>query len=142
MASSGPPPQNSIVQKPPQNELVDAVRHWVHFDNLAETLNKQVSNVRAKRSEYEEKILKHLDSHNMRDAVLQISGAQLQRASTYRSANLSWTLLEEQLHEYYRARGKPDETAAIVDFLQKHRGGKSVDYLKKTPVGTEKDKKK
>ena len=142
MASSGSPPSNSIIQKPPQNELVDAVRHWVHFDNLAETLNKQVSNVRTKRSEYEQKILKHLDSHNMRDAVLQISGAQLQRASTYRSANLSWTLLEEQLHEYYKLRGKPDETATIVDFLQKHRGGKSVDYLKKTPLGTEKDKKK
>jgi hypothetical protein len=140
--ASGPPPQNSIVQKPPQNELVDAVRHWVHFDNLAETLNKQVSNVRAKRSEYEEKILKHLESNNMRDAVLQISGAQLQRASTYRSANLSWTLMEEQLHEYYKSRGKPDETAAIVDFLQKHRGGKSVDYLKKTPLGSEKDRKK
>lgn len=141
MASSGPPP-NSITQKPPQNELVDAVRHWVHFDNLAETLNKQVANVRTKRSEYEEKILKHLDSHNMRDAVLQISGAQLQRASTYRSANLSWTLLEDQLHEFYKSRGKPDETAAIVDFLQKHRGGKSVDYLKKTPLSSEKDKKK
>lgn len=132
MASGLPP--NSIVQKPPQNELVDAVRHWVHFDNLAETLNKQVSNVRAKRSEYEEKILKNLESNNMRDAVLQISGAQLQRASTYRSANLSWTLLEEQLQEYYKSRSKPDETAAIVDFLQKHRGGKSVDYLKKTPL--------
>jgi hypothetical protein len=142
MASSGPPPSNSIIQKPPQNELVDAVRHWVHFDNLAETLNKQVSNVRTKRSEYEEKILKHLDSHNMRDAVLQISGAQLQRASTYRSANLSWTLLEEQLHEFYKTHRKPDETAAIVDFLQKHRGGKSVDYLKKTQLGSEKDKKK
>ena len=134
MASSGPPQQNAIVQKPPQNELVDAVRHWVHFDNLAETLNKQVSNVRTKRSEYEEKILKHLDSNNMRDTVLQISGAQLQRASTYRSANLSWTLLEEQLHEFYKTRGKPDETAAIVDFLQKNRGGKSIDYLKKTPL--------
>ncbi len=132
--ASGPPPPNSLIPKPPQNELVDAVRHWVHFDNLAETLNKQVANVRTKRSEYEEKILKHLESHNMRDAVLQISGAQLQRASTYRSANLSWTLLEEQLHEYYKSRGKADETAAIVDFLQKHRGGKSVDYSKKTPL--------
>jgi hypothetical protein len=77
----------------------------------------------------------------MRDAVLQISGAQLQRASTYRSTNLSWTLMEEQLHEYYKSRGKPDETAAIVDFMQKHRGGKSVDYLKKTPLSETNRKK-
>jgi preprotein translocase subunit SecY len=25
----------------PSSDLVDAVRHWVHFDNLAETLQKQ-----------------------------------------------------------------------------------------------------
>lgn len=121
--------------KPPtaQQELVDAVRHWVHFDNLAESLTKQVTNARNMRTQFEEKVLKLLDSTGMRSAVIQITGATLQRQTRSKAADLSWTMLEEQLHEYYKAKGRPDETAAVLEFLQTHRGSKTVEYLKKTP---------
>lgn len=119
----------------PQEDLVYAVRHYVHFDNLAETLNKQVTNVRNMRAKFENDILTMLEAQGMKNAVLQISGATLQRQTRYQSTNLSWSFLEEQLHEYYKSKGKPDETAGILDFLQAHRGGRSVDYLKKTTTG-------
>lgn len=115
-----------------QESLVYAVRHYVHFDNLAETLNKQVSNVRNMRAKFENEILTTLETQGMKNAVLQISGATLQRQTRYQSTNLSWSFLEEQLHEYYKSKGKPDETAGILEFIQSRRGGKSVDYLKKT----------
>lgn len=128
--ASGPP----IVKQPQhaQAELVDSVRSWVHFDNLAESLNKQVNNVRTMRSSYEEKILNMLETQNMRNAVLQITGATLQRQTRVKPTDLSWGFLEEQLHEFYKTRGKQDETAQILDFIHKNRGSKSVDYLKKT----------
>ncbi len=113
-------------------ELAEAVRHWVHFDNLAESLNKQVTNVRNLRSEYETKVLDMLDKNGMRNATLKINGASLQRASRFKSADLGWGMLEEQLHEYYKTTGKADDTAAVMAFLQKNRGGKTVEYLKKT----------
>ncbi len=116
----------------PQAELVDAVRNWVHFDNLTESLNKQVANVRTLRSSYEEKILKILDSTGMPNAVLQITGATLQRATRAKSADLSWTYLETNLHDFYKSKGRADETAAILEFLQSRRGVKTSDYLKKT----------
>ncbi len=116
----------------PQESLVYAVRHYVHFDNLAETLNKQVSNVRNMRAKFENEILTTLETQGMKNAVLQISGATLQRQTRYQSTNLSWSFLEEQLHEYYKSKGKPDETSGIMEFIQSHRGGKAVDYLKKT----------
>lgn len=142
MSASGtqPPPQTAVVPRP-QTELVDAVRHWVHFDNLAETLTKQVSNARTMRNKFEEAILKLLDSSGLRNAILQINGANLQRQSQFKSTNLSWSFLEEQLHEYYKTKGKPDETATVLEFLQKHRGGKSVDYLKKTLTADQPTKK-
>ena len=115
-----------------QESLVYAVRHYVHFDNLAETLNKQVSNVRNMRAKFENEILTTLETQGMKNAVLQISGATLQRQTRYQSTNLSWSFLEEQLHEYYKSKGKPDETAGILEFIQSHRGGKAIDYLKKT----------
>ena len=119
----------------PNPELVDAVRHYVHFDNLAETLTKQVANARAKRNEYENKVIHSLESAGMKNAVLQISGATLQCTSKYQSNPLSWGFLEEQLHAYYAEKKRPDETAGILDFLQGRRGGKTHDVLKKTPVG-------
>jgi len=117
------------------SELADAVRNWVHFDNLAENLNKQVTNARNLRNKHETKVLELLDRGGMQNAVLRVSGgATLQRSTRYKQNDLSWSLLEEQLHEYYRVTGKHDETGSIMGFLQKNRGGKTVEYLKKTSV--------
>jgi len=116
-------------------DLVEAVRHYVHFDNLAEALNKQVTNARNMRGQYETKILTNLEATGMKNAVLQINGATLQRATRSQSNPLSWGFLEEKLHAYYASRRSNDETAAILDFLQNHRGSKTTDYLKKTVLG-------
>ena len=119
-------------------DLVEAVRHYVHFDNLAEALNKQVTNARSMRGQYETKILTNLESTGMKNAVLQINGATLQRASRSQANPLSWGFLEEQLHAYYAShpvRSSGDETTAILDFLQNRRGSKTTEYLKKTVIG-------
>jgi len=115
-------------------ELIEAVRHWVHFDNLAESLTKQVQNARTLRSTYETNVLKQLEIGGLKNAVLQINGASLQRASKAKAVDLSWTFLEEQLKVYYKTKGKPDETATVLDFLQRNRSTKTVEYLKKTVV--------
>jgi hypothetical protein len=116
------------------NALATAVRQWVHFDNLAESLNKQVANVRTLRSEYESKILTLMQQQNLQNATLKITGATLQYANRTKPTDLSWAFLEDQLHEYYKISGKRDETTEILEFLQKHRGGKVVEYLKKTSL--------
>lgn len=124
-------------QSNPKDELINAVRHYVHFDNLAETLTKQVTNARSMRAEFETKVITMLEAQGMKHAVLQINGATLQRQTRFQSTNLSWSFLEEQLHEYYKIKGRPDETSAILEFIQKRRGGKSIEYLKKTlPAAT------
>lgn len=130
-----PLPAPPAIAQPPQqaqHELIESVRSWVHFDNLAESLNKQVNNVRNMRNTYEDKILNMLESTGMRNAVLQITGATLQRQTQVKPVDLSWTMLEEQLHDYYKSNRKPDETAHIIEFIKKHRGSKSTDCLKKT----------
>lgn len=116
----------------PSSDLVDAVRHWVHFDNLAETLQKQVTNVRDKRAEFEAKILTHLELSALRGATLQITGATLQRSTRPKTTDLSWGFLESHLHEYYKTKGRADETAAIVEFLQSKRDTRLIPYIKKT----------
>lgn len=116
------------------DDLATAVRQWVHFDNVAENLNKQIANVRTLRTEYESKVLELLARQNLRNATLRVTGATLQCATKSKSTDLSWTFLEEQLHEYFRTKGTPDQTGDIITFLHRHRGGKTVEYLKKTPI--------
>ncbi len=116
------------------DDLATAVRQWVHFDNLAESLNKQITNVRNLRSEYEAKVLEHMNTRNLQKATLRITGATLQYATRFKSADLSWSFLEEQLHEYYKSKGVRDDTGDLIAFLQKHRGKQTIEYLKKTPL--------
>jgi len=125
-------------------DLVEAVRHYVHFDNLAEALNKQVTNARTMRGQYETKILQNLETAGMKNAILQINGATLQRASKSQSNPLSWGFLEEQLNAYYAAHPvrSGNETKAILDFLQNHRGSKTTDFLKKTVTAADSGHKK
>ena len=37
--------------------LIDAVRNWVHFDNLCTMLNRQMNTARNMRANFEEKVL-------------------------------------------------------------------------------------
>lgn len=137
VGGAGSPTPSAVPPKTtPQTELVECVRQWVHFDNEVEFKTKQVTNARTMRSNFEDRILKLLESSGMPNAVLQIKGATLQRATRSKTVDLSWTYLETNLHEYYKSKGKPDETAAILEFLQSHRGVKATDYLKKTPTGS------
>jgi hypothetical protein len=116
----------------PSAELSDAVRHWVHFDNLAETLNKQVTNARTKRSEYEKKTLTLLDSMKLPNVSMEVHGAILTRGVKTESEPLTWGFLEKTLPSYFAAKKQPDQTAAILDTLQKARTVKNNEYLKKT----------
>ena len=124
----------------PQQELVDAVRNWVHFDNLAESLTKQVNNARTMRNNYEEKVMNLLEASGMPNAVLQINGATLQRKTRVKQSDLSWTYLEEQLHSYFEHAPR-DDTAAILIHLQQRRTSETISYLKKSvPADTAKGK--
>jgi hypothetical protein len=123
----------SITPTHPPDDLATAVRQWVHFDNLAENLNKQIANVRTLRNEYETKVLDLMGKQNLRNASLRINGATLQCATKSKSTDLTWTFLEEQLHEYFRTKGR-DDTAELLTFLHRHRGGRTIEYLKKTPI--------
>ena len=113
-------------------DLIDAVRHWVHFDNLAETLSKQIANAKSMRATFEEKVLSLLHSSGMKNSILQLNGAILQKQTKLKPSDLTWGFLEEHMTEYWNAKGKPEEAKLILAFLQTKRGGKMIDCLKKT----------
>lgn len=124
----------SYTANPSPEDLATAVRQWVHFDNVAENLNKQLANIRALRNEYEAKVLELMARQNLQNTTLRVTGATLHHATRSKSTDLSWSFLEEQLHEYFRSKNVRDDTSELIAFLHRHRGGKTIEYLKKTPI--------
>lgn len=119
------------------SDMANWVRNWVHYDNLALGLNRQATNARRLREDYETKIIGNLQSNSMENAVIQIAGGRLTVNEERHSQPLTLTRLEEILRGYYAnkgATGPLDETAEIMKFLRKQRGFEITKKLKKTTV--------
>jgi len=115
------------------SQLGGWVRNWVHYDNLAQGLNKQVQNARKLKDEFETKILNNLKSHKMENAVIQIAGGRLHMGEEKNANPLSLGRIEELLHGYYVSKGRQsvDETVEIMKYIKAERGHDVVQKLKK-----------
>jgi len=107
--------------------LVDAVKNWVHFDNLCINLSKQMTTARNLKNRFEEQILSQLG----RVKRLRIKDAYLEPVTKNISVPLNWTGLEEGLHRYYAEKKRPDETNEIIEYLKNNRNQKTTVVLKK-----------
>lgn len=107
--------------------LVDAVKNWVHFDNLCINLAKQMTTARNLKNSFETQILSQLGKVKR----LRIKDAYLEPVTKSISVPLNWTGLEETLHQYYAEKKRTDETAEIIDFLKNNRNQKTTVVLKK-----------
>jgi hypothetical protein len=114
-------------------ELGDLVRHWVHYDNLTSSLQKQTQNVRKLRDSFEDKILQNLHSAHMENAIIQIQGGKLVVADERHTSPLSLVKTQELLHKYFSEKhpGKADETGEIMKFLKAQRTVEVTKRLKK-----------
>lgn len=124
--------------------LPNLVRNYVHYDNLTSDYTKQASAARKMKDEYESKIIHTMQSQNMINANIQISGAALNVVEDKVVPTLCMSNLESYLHAYFSKKGSNfDETDAIIGFIkqQKIGGTRTGLKLKKTvsvprPVGS------
>ena len=125
-----------VVQEQPvvtnQQRLQSAVRAWVHFDNLANTFNKQAQNARTQKQIHEKEVQDILFAMNQSTAILEVNGARLQFQRKETKSNLSWSWLQEQLRAWFssgESRGKSNED--LFRFLQGRRSTKISDTLER-----------
>jgi hypothetical protein len=120
-----------------QNEIGSWVRHYIHYDNLTKTYTNQAGASRKIRDEFEYKIINNLRTNNMQNAIIQISGANLQYNEEKMIPSLSMPRLEIYLHSYFKQKGNGmDETDSILRYIktQKQNDTQVVAKLKKTMV--------
>lgn len=82
--------------------LAHNVRGWVHYDNLTSTLQKQTLNARKLRDSFEQEVQNLLKAHQMTNAVIQISGGQLQLQEDKTTAGLTMKALQESVQAFFK----------------------------------------
>lgn len=112
--------------------LSDAVRNWVHFDNLYAMLSKQAASALNMKKTFEDRVLALIG----RTKRIKINSAVLEPATRRNSISMNLTSLEETLHKYYETNNKPDDTVNIIKFVQQTKGGKTISYIMKKADST------
>jgi len=82
--------------------LAHNVRGWVHYDNMTAALQKQIINARKQRDAFEEQVQTLLIQQQMKDAVIQISGGQLQLQEDKTTSGLTMKALQESVQLFFK----------------------------------------
>jgi hypothetical protein len=119
--------------------LAHNVRGWVHYDNMSSALNKQIANARKQRDSYEEQIHILLTQHQMPNAVIQISGGQLQLQEEKATAGLTMKALQDSALSFFKGHPEiPNPEKMANEFIQHMKQSRQVTTslrLKKLKVG-------
>lgn len=115
------------------NHLGNLVRNYVHYDNLASSLGKQLQNARKVKDQFEDQIIQSLTQSNMKNAVIQVAGGRLTVGEEKHAQPLTLSRLQELLHGFYASQGRQstDETQAIMNYIKNERGTTITQKLKK-----------
>jgi len=122
--------------------LAHNVRGWVHYDNMATALQKQITNARKQRDTFEDHIQALLKQQQMTNAVIQISGGQLQMQEEKLTSGLTMKSLQESILTFFRSRPElygsstPDKlTAELLNHIKQERTVHTMLKLKKLKAG-------
>ena len=117
------------------DDLSKWIHNWVHYDNLTTAHNRQSTNARKKRDEFEDMICGALVNTPNEKMIIQIHSGRLQICEDKYVQPLSQGRLEEFLHEYFTQKtGSTVETesVAIMKFIREHRTTQMTKKLKRT----------
>lgn len=100
--------------------LAHNVRGWVHYDNMAASLQKQVTNARKQRDAFEDQITILLKQHQIPNAVIQISGGKLQLQEEKSTSNLTMKNLLESAQSFFREHPEIPNPDKMANELMEH----------------------
>ena len=107
--------------------LAHNVRGWVHYDNMAAALQKQIVNARKQRDAFEEQIQGLLKQHNAPNAVIQISGGQLQLQEEKSTSSLTMKGLTESIQSFLRDHPEiPNPNKFAIELIEHIKQQRSV----------------
>lgn len=116
-----------------RTRLIQAIRAWVHMDNLAESFYTQATNARELRSKHEGEAIVLMKQMGLAASTIQVSGASLQLTTKREPGALTWSYLEREVPAWASHTGiSSTQTAALIKWLHDHRDTKEKEILKKS----------
>ena len=105
--------------------LAHNVRGWVHYDNMTSALQKQIINARKQRDAFEEQVEALLRQQEMTNAVIQISGGQLQLQEDKTTSGLTMKALQDSVQLFFKNHPEipnPDKlTTELLNTIKQQR---------------------
>jgi hypothetical protein len=126
-----------IVTKDPKQRLIDAIRGWIHMDNLLENHNAQAANARTLKSKHEAEAIALMKQMHLDKSTIQVSGASLTLLKKATPGALSWTYLEKEIPAWATRTGiTAVQSQSLIKWLHDHRELKETESLKKSGLKT------
>ena len=100
-------------------DIAHNVRGWVHYDTMCATLQKQIVNARKQRDAFEEQVGVRLKNNQMPNAIIQISGGQLQLQEEKATAGLTMKALQDSALSFFKNHPEiPNPEKMANEFIQ------------------------
>ena len=94
------------------------IKNWVSIDNELKKINEHARDLRAKRAEINDNIIRYVESQNLDQATIQISDGQLRFAPTKHTACLTFKHVEACLHH---CLNNTDHVKNIMKYIKDSR---------------------
>ena len=121
------------IEMEPKQQLIDAIRGWVHMDNLLENHTAQASNARNLRAKYEKEAITLIKQMHLDTSTIQISGGKLTLQKKSTLSTLSWGYIEKEIEAWAKSTHiSPAQSKSLIQWLHDHRESKEIESLKKT----------
>ena len=90
-----------------KQQLVVAIRHWIHMDNLAESFKHQEQNACTLRTKYEAEAIALMKEIGCAESVIQVSGATLRidRVEPTSSPPETWKPIDQTVQVWASRNG-------------------------------------
>jgi hypothetical protein len=90
-----------------KQQLVVAIRHWIHMDNLAESFKHQEQNASALRNKHEAEAIALMKEIGCAESVIQVSGATLRidRVEPTSSPPNTWKPIDQTVQAWAARNG-------------------------------------
>jgi hypothetical protein len=122
-------------------EFINALKQWLKYDDLIETKNKELKQIKLTKDNLEQIIIKYIENNNLKDTKLNLSGNNIQYVENLNSGSLSFKLIEEALREYLKNEAQVISICQVIK-NKKDRERKVQRVLKRKKIKQKKSRSK
>ena len=105
------------------------IKEWVAIDTQLKALNEQVKELRGRRTELAEDIHMHVNTHNLNNAIVNISDGKLRFGASRQTTPLTLKYIQECLHSSIE---NPEQVAHIMKMIKESRSINVSPEIKRT----------